>query len=382
MADEARQLSAPKDDGGNNKDELLFLCCGTFGPGFPPGHRWGYAWFFARWGKFLWRVMIETTARHAVEAKHENHPQCIAGSMIVLEGDPYVELLRFAVNVRSGSDPDREQMLNPFFVFPINERKGEMLHVIVSGPEVTWGDIERTALGIVRLHGGDLSRVRCVWKDRDEMKEMLYWKEEVHRRHIEFLRREPAGEADIVSPTGVAHAAKRRGETPEAARKWLIDEGFAEDEHGNFVRRKPEFDEAPGEGETFALILCRYAKRVGYTGPLYLSAHSWGELFFVAEGGQFVTRFKGKRAWYGYLKDEKRLVCIPVSNRFEVEGYIAYTIPGDPDFLEAMDEVTIARSDEVDKANAALEEKQKKERAAGAKPPDENAGDAKGETKT
>ncbi|MDO8584921.1 MAG: hypothetical protein Q7R85_02230 [bacterium] len=380
MADETRQLPATGNGGGNKEKELLFLCCTTLGAGFPAGHRPSTSSFFVCWRKFLWRVTIEAYARHVTREDHARHPVCGAGSMIILEDDPYVALLREIVDARCGKDYDRERELMPFVVFPISERKGSTLHVIISGREVTREDIERVALSLVRWEGGDPLRVRCVWKGCDDAWERQYWEERVHSEEIKRLRRGPPLGASLVSPESIARIAKRQGTTSEAVRKQLSDDGFAEDEYGNFVRRNPEFDE--GDGETFALILRGYAKHMNYAGPLYLSAHSWEQLLFVAEGQQFVTEFSGKRAWYGYLKDIKHLVCIPVANRFEVAGYTAYTVLGDPDFLPAMDEVSIADSEQVKASLALLEEKEKKNREAGEHAGDEKSGDVTEEPKT
>lgn len=345
MVEKAPYAPRPEDGEGNETKESLFLYCGTYGPEYPPGHRPGGVWFFARWRKFLWHVLLETVGRHAVQAKHDEHPLCGAGSVMVLRDDPYITLFRSIIDFREKGDSAREKELIPFVVFPIEERKCGTLNVIVNGCEILWRDIERVALNLVRWNGGNPSRVRCIWKDRDDARGRRYW-EYIHREHIKKLRCEPPRIIEGVLPENIARIAHARGVTSDEVRKSLIDDGFTEDEKGSFLRKKPALDE--GDGETFALILLGYAKRMKYDGPLYLSAHSWEELLVVAEGQRFIAKFNGKRAWYGYLQGIKRLICIPVHNRFDATAYATHDLPGDPDFLEAMDDVRLGSSDVVD----------------------------------
>lgn len=378
MDDDTRSIP-PSNEGGKKKPkEPLFLYCATHRPGFPSGHRASRELVFARWRNYLWQMLIETEENHANRSLHDRHLDCAAGSMMVTGENPHTAILQQIIGAQREKNLAREQALFAFVIHPARERKGASVNVIIGGSEIDWRDIEDAALGLARFSGGDLSEVDCVWKDRDDTESRNRWKR-AQAMYIAELRQEPAAETSTLSPGEIAQAARENGVTPEEAREHYRELGYDEDEQGNFVLVTPAPDE--GDGETAGLLLRSYAKLSHYTGKLYISAHSWSKLVCVAGGRRWTVRFPGERAWYGYFPGMKMLICIPLESRFDPKSYPIFTIGGDPDFLEAMDEVIVGPSDVVQEGLAALEEKEKKAREEH-KPPEEKPGGATGEVKT
>lgn len=349
---------ALRDDGkGKKSGEPLFLYCEEHGLGYPPGHRSGRMVFFARWKHCLWKVRLETVAMHAASVdRGTGHPACQHGSMIVLDENPHSALLRHVVRAQESGAHERERLLFPFVVAvaPLERRDGDTRIIVLDRVELTWEDVEAVALELVYLKRGNPSAVRCIWVDRDEEAELAAWQRN-QSSYIHELRKPLRERAELVPPSGVERRAESWKMPLEEAREHLREQGYSEDKQGNFIRKYPAFDE--GERDQFAHLLFSYAKKRSYKGTIYLSAHAWPELEFVADGKRFQAKFKGERAWYGYFREDKLVVCIPVANRFDMRAYDEHTVPGDPDFFEAMDEVCRAESDEAKNAADALKEK-------------------------
>lgn len=363
MSDDTRQ-ALPDDGKGKNREvkEPVFLYCVGYDPGYPPGYRARGTIVFARWRDWLWQILVETNHSHKARTAHAKHnPPCAPGSMIVSKENPHTALLRQIINAEDAGNIAREKDLFAFVIHPAKKRNGCSINIIVDGEEISWADIERVVFGLVRFNGGDTAGLQCIWKYRDDEEAEARWKKE-RDEALRALRQPPPRMQEVASSEYIAQKAKTQGETPEQVREHLREAGFTEDENGTFVRPKPPFDE--GERDTIALLLCAYAQRNAYTGPLYLSPHSWPELVFVMNGKRRTVRFPGERAWYGYLRDSRTIVCIPTESRHRKETYTVWTVAADPDFLEAMVMVSldlIGPSDVVAEGLAALEQKEKEQ---------------------
>lgn len=359
MSEDARTL--PDDGKGKKAKEPVFLYCTDYTPGYPSGYRARAIIVFARWRDWLWQIFIETIYAHKMRVAHAQHePSCAPGSMIVSDENPHTALLKQIIYAQRAENVAREKELFAFVIHPAKTRNGCSINLITDGDELAWADIERIVFGLVRFNGGDTSALQCIWKDRDDTEIEERWKIE-REAALRALLQPPPRMQDVVSAEYIARKAKKEGKTLEQIREHLRATGFVEDENGTFVRPKPPINE--GERETIALLLCAYARRNAYSGPLYLSPHSWPELVFVVNGLRRTVYFPGERAWYGYLKDRREIVCIPTESRHRKETYTVWTVAADPDFLEAMVEVStdlIGPSDVVNEGLTALEQKEKK----------------------
>lgn len=385
MSDDTR-IALPDDGKGKSgkAKEPVFIIAKHFGLGFPPGYRSQEIDVFIRWRNVLWLVKAQTEQYHAFRGHHGHsdpyHGVCAAGSHIVLSNDCFEHYYGILEVARAQGSFGAECALMYFFLRAGSARIGKSICVVLGVSEITHGDIEKLACGLVRFECGNTVNLHFVWKDRDDAAELRVWGKGL-ADHLEMLRTGnfPLG-CETVTPKEVVERAARERVTTEEIRRQLLADGFQENDDGDFVKDNPPIEE--GNDESMYAVLARLAEEYHDAGPMYLSPHAWPSFYYVAGGQRFYLNLPGERAWIGYLREKKLIVAIPLNDRKP----IVESLPDAPDFLVAMRCIRKEKQETGWSEAGWVGEKSPDEKDKGdvkpEHPPDASAGDATGDAKT
>lgn len=304
------------------------------GLGCPPGYCLANAHFLARYKNRMWEIVLEFGGAH----KHLHHAEggpdhavCGPGSIIFGESNPLVTLESLIESMRKDGSPLEQWLckLRPTG----RDIVAKSVNMVIGENDINWDVAEGAVEYLLAVFVGLPDRLNFVWIDRNQASEDAFHKERLEER-LKLLRSGALSPTVRISPEEVAKVAEQNEVTIEEAKEHFAKKGFEEQEDGSLVRNPSRINH--GLAEVFEARLTAVAKQLGYTGAMFLSPTSWPRVPFVAAGEFMSFGNNERRAWFGYLKQARMLVIMPLDQQVQTE---MYEIPGDPDFLPVMNPV-------------------------------------------